>query len=141
MSNSKKISEYTVKALASNFWDIVTSGSHGDSAKHLFLNPGILLPSGKWIDLEQHQEMHRRLKNESHEWIDSKLAILGGDERHFQFNGHVLWQATIIDSGEIVKAKIGETWILELTDEMKLKWTLYWSSSCELMPESAQFEA
>ena len=135
------ISEKAVKQLASRFWAIVTSGVDGNAANSYFINPGILLPTGEWIDLESHQVMHRSLCDESHEWLNLNIKQLPGDKQRALAKGRLQWEASIKHcKTERIKAIVEETWMLEFCEEKGLRWTLYWSDALELLPGSAIFK-
>ena len=131
-----------VKVLAHEFWEIVKSGAHGSTAEHLFVNPGLLMPTGEWIDLESHQAMHRSLCDERHDWIELEVEPLPSDgTERVLARGTVHWEASLVDGtpGRII-SDVEETWVIELGKDGKLRWTLYWSSALSLASDSVQFE-
>lgn len=131
-----------VKELAHEFWEIVKSGAHGSAAEYLFINPGLLLPTGEWMDLESHQAMHRALCDESHNWIELDVTPLPSDDlERVLARGTVHWEASLENGkpGRVI-SDVGETWVIERGEDGKLRWTLYWSSTLALAPESVAFE-
>lgn len=128
-----------IKDLGHTFWSIVRSGVQGGKAEHLFLHKGILAPNGAWLLLEPHQELHRKLCDEVHEWKgDSTLQVLSEQPERVQFNGVVHWEATIKSSGERIVSNVGEQWIVERCQDGKLRWVLYWSNAFTYAEGSAE---
>jgi len=124
------ITEQEIKSLGKEFWAIVRSGVHGDEAKHLFINPGVLAPNGAWLQLEPHQEIHRGLSDEIHEWMDTcSIKQLSNDPERVQFNGTVHWEATCNKTGKRIISQVGEQWIVERCADGQLRFANYWSNS------------
>ncbi len=135
------ILEQDVKDLAARFWAIVTSGANGKEANSYFINPGILLPTGEWIDLESHQVLHRSLCDECHKWLDLNIKQLSGEKQRALAKGRLHWEASFKErKTERIKAIVEETWMLEYSVNKGLRWTLYWSETLELLPGSAIFK-
>ena len=132
------ITEQDIKTLGHDFWKIVRSGVDGSEAKHLFINPGILAPNGAWLELEPHQELHRGLSDEVHQWHDAcTITVLSENPERVQFNGTVHWESTIKSSGERIVSEVGEQWIVERCEDGQLRFTNYWSNSFEYADGSA----
>jgi hypothetical protein len=128
-----------IKSLGHEFWTIVRSGVHGSEAEHLFINPGVLAPCGEWIPLEPHQELHRNLSDEVHEWVgDSSIQVLSENPERVQFNGVVHWEATVKETGDRIVSEVGEQWIIERCEDGNLRWTSYWSNSFTYADGSAE---
>lgn len=137
------ISRDEVRELAETFWAFVRSGADGREAEHMFLNPGILIPSGEWMPLEAHQAMHRTLCDEVHVWNDDLVLTPLSDapERVLAvFSVH--WEASHADGrpGRI-DSEISERWVIERGDDGALRWVLYWSDGFKGNPGSASLDA
>ena len=128
-----------VKELGHSFWSIVRSGVHGSEAEHLFINPGILAPNGAWIELEPHQELHRALCDEVHEWVGGlTVTVLSESPERVQVDGVVHWEATIRENGKRIVSEVGEQWVIERCSDGNLRWTNYWSNSFAYAAGSAE---
>ncbi len=138
---SSMITEQEIKDLGHAFWKIVRSGVHGSNAEHLFVNSGVLAPNGAWLDLEAHQELHRSLSDEIHEWVgELTLKQISENPERVQANGTVHWESTVIESGERIIAEVGEQWMIERSVDGKLQWTNYWSNSFKYEDGSATLD-
>jgi len=128
-----------VKALAEEFWNYVKSGQPGDGIRHLFINPGVLLPTGELCDLEQHQDLHRDLCDESHEWITLSVNPVSSDPERVHATGVVAWEASFKDGrpGRI-KTEVTENWYVERCADGQLRWTHYASTLVSLKEGSAE---
>ena len=103
------INEKEIQNLGYDFWKIVKSGVNGSMAEHLFVNPGVLAPNGSWLKLEAHQELHRSLCDEVHEWVgDLSIKVLSENPERVQVNGIVHWEATIKENGNRIVSEVGE---------------------------------
>ncbi|MAZ94040.1 MAG: hypothetical protein CMF58_06420 [Lentimicrobiaceae bacterium] len=133
------INEKEIQNLGYDFWKIVKSGVNGSMAEHLFVNPGVLAPNGSWLKLEAHQELHRSLCDEVHEWVgDLSIKVLSENPERVQVNGIVHWEATIKENGNRIVSEVGEQWIIERGIDRKLRWTNYWSDSFTYAKGSAE---
>ena len=111
-----------VKDLANEFWTYVKSGQHADGIKHLFINPGVLVPSGELMDLEKHQDLHRALCDESHEWLTISVTPIASDPERVRVDGIALWGASFKDGRPgRVNAEVTEYWFIERCEDGKLR--------------------
>ncbi|MBC23163.1 MAG: hypothetical protein CMJ32_04520 [Phycisphaerae bacterium] len=135
------ISQADVERLAIEFWDYVKGGGHGDGIGHLFINPGVLVPSGELIDLESHQEIHRKLCDELHKWIDLEVTPVCDEPERVRVDGVVQWEASFADGRDgRIKAEVTEHWFIQRCDDGKLRWTHYASPVVRFLPDSAPLE-
>ena len=130
-----------VKELADEFWTFVKSGGHGDDIKHLFVNPGVLVPTGELYDLESHQELHRNLCDEDHDWVTISVTPVNENPERVQVEGVVKWEASFADGrpGRI-KTEVTERWFIERCEDGKLRWTHYESSDVHFTEDSAPLD-
>jgi hypothetical protein len=136
------IGQDQVKSLAKSFWADVISGRPGSEMEHYFVGQGhVMVPGGKRLDLEQHQQLHRALTDESHHWESIELMPLATAPEQVYVIGVVAWQASFADgrAGRI-KAAVREQWLLERGDDGALRWVLYRSSDVTFASDSAEME-
>ena len=134
------ITEDEVKARGEAFWDSVKSGIPGAEMEHFFIGQGhVMVPGGKRMDLEQHQQMHRALCDESHSWQSLQVTQVGDHPERAYASAHVAWEASFADGrpGRI-KAAVEEEWLLERAGDGVLRWVPYRSPVVEFTPDSAQ---
>ncbi|MCP4759954.1 MAG: PhzF family phenazine biosynthesis protein [Planctomycetes bacterium] len=126
-----------VKQLGNAFWTVVGRGGDASAAEDLFLQRGLLLPNGAWVDLEAHQALHRPLRDESHDWIDLTVKELCRNPERVLATGTVHWEATVVATGGRIVSDVGEQWVIERGVDGRIRFVHYWSDSITFAEESA----
>ncbi len=122
--------------------------SHGGTASEqaaYFLYPDsriYVTQNGVAFDFEQHQALHSQWINEQHEFGEFSLIQLNEKPYRVRATGTVYWQAenSSRPKPNIIKAVVGEDWILERTPDGEIKFILYISSFLHTLPDSAPLE-
>ena len=136
------ITEDEVKTRGEEFWAAVKSGIPGAEMEHFFIGQGhVMVPGGKRMDLETHQQMHRALCDESHHWQSLQVIQVGDHPERVYASAHVTWEASFADGrpGRI-KTTVEEQWLLERASDGVLRWVHYRSPVVEFTPDSAQLD-
>ncbi len=136
------ITKDEVKARSETFWDAVKSGMPGAEMEHFFIGEGhVMVPDGKRMDLETHQQMHRALCDESHHWQSLQVIQVGDHPERAYAAGQVNWEASFADGRPgRVKAAVEEQWLLERGSDGVLRWVHYRSRVVDFTPDSAPLE-
>lgn len=130
-----------VLALAERFFDAAARGSGTDQAA-CFLDPHArihIVQSGDAIGLEDHAKLHRQWTNERHHFGHFTLAALNTAPERARATGTVYWQAEYRDGPRpnVIRAVVGEDWILERIPSGALRFVLYMNTFHHLLPDSA----
>ena len=101
----------------------------------------VMVPDGKRMDLETHQQMHRALCDESHHRQSLQVVQVGDHPERAYAAGQVNWEASFADGrpGRI-KAAVEEQWLLERGSDGVLRWVHYRSRVVDFAPDSAPLE-
>jgi hypothetical protein len=143
MSHPPIIAVKDVRDLAENWFHGVASGEPGISLARLFRYPDarIHVPDGEAFSLEDHRMLHTRWTAEKHLPGDFDLTSISDTPPRVRAVGTVYWEARYIEappSGpSLIKAVVGEDWIIERRPDGSLCFVLYRSCFFHLLPESA----
>lgn len=146
MSHLQSINVKEVRDLAEEWFHGVAAGETGRSIARLFRYPDVRLhsPDGQAFSLEDHRQLHTRWTAEKHQLGDFHLIPISDTPPRVRAVGTVYWEATCIEApssgSNLIKAVVGEDWIIERRPDSKLCFVLYSSSSFHLLPESAQIQ-
>jgi hypothetical protein len=144
MSHRQSITVREVCALAEDWFHGVASGEPGGSIARLFRYPDarIHVPDGQAFSLEDHRLLHTRWTAEKHLLGDFHLTSISETPPRVRAVGTVYWEARYIDAPSsgppLIKAVVGEDWIIERRPDGRLCFVLYRSSFFHLLPESAR---
>jgi len=144
MSHPKSITVKEVRDLAEDWFHGVASGEAGSSIARLFRYPDarIHTPDGQAFSLEDHRLLHTKWTAEKHLLGDFHLTSISDAPPRVRAVGTVYWEAKYSEAPSsgpsLIKAVVGEDWIIERRPDGKLCFALYGNSFFHLLPESAQ---
>jgi hypothetical protein len=95
--------------------------------------------NGVTFSLEQHYELHTQWINERHEFGHFALTPLNASPERIRATGTVFWQVECKGrpAPNVIKAVVGEDWILERTPSGNLAFVLYLNTFHHTLPDSA----
>ena len=139
------ITEAEVRALGDRFFQTVADGGNAADQAAFFVFPEsriYVMEGGETIGFEQHQRLHRQWTNERHIFGDFNLTLLNGAPERVRATGTVYWEAEYRDRPKpnVIKAVVGEDWIVERTPSGALKFVLYMNLFHHLLPGSAPLQ-
>jgi hypothetical protein len=109
----------------------------------LHTNPRIYVTQGgETIGLEEHERLHRQWTNERHDFGRFTLTVLSTAPERVRATGTVYWEAEYRDRPRpnVIKAVVGEDWIIERSPSGALKFVLYINTFHHLLPDSAPLQ-
>ena len=94
------------------------------------------------FDFEEHYKLHAQWINELHTLGDFSLTPLSASPERVRAIGTVYWQGEYRarPAPNVIKAVVGEDWVLERTPSHELKFVLYMNTFHHLLPDSAPLE-
>jgi hypothetical protein len=144
MSQAQSITVKEVCDLAEDWFHGVASGEPGGSIARLFRYPDarIHVPDGKAFSLEDHRLLHTQWTAERHLLGDFHLTSISDVPPRVRAVGTVYWEAMYSEAPSagpaLVKAVVGEDWIIERRPDGTLCFVLYCNSFFHLLPDSAE---
>jgi hypothetical protein len=134
-----------VRDFGRRFFDAVASGASAAKQAQFFLDPHARIYiawNGATISLEDHETLHAQWINEHHSFGHFDLTPLNASPERVRARGTVYWQAEF--SGRpppnVIKAVVGEDWIIERVASGALKFVLYVNTFHHFLPESAPLD-
>ena len=140
------ITKQEVVELVKRFHDVtmLEKGTAEDQAAFfLHPEPRIFILHGEDISLQQNYEIHQRLVDEVHAVCDQwQITQLSDSPERARAVGAVYWQGRLVDSNEdeLIKAIVGEDWIVQRVPSGELKIALYINSYHHFLPDSAPID-
>jgi hypothetical protein len=133
-----------VRDFGSRWFNTASGGSAADQAA-FFLDPHsriYVLWNGTTFDFEEHRKLHAQWINELHQFGPFTLTPLSASPERVRATGTVYWQAEFAGrpTPNMIKAVIGEDWILERTPSGDLKYVLYMVTSYHTLQDSAALD-
>jgi hypothetical protein len=127
------------------WFDAVASGGSAAAQAAFFLHPNPLiyvLATGVAISLDDHHRVHAQWVDEVYHFGPFNLTVLSTLPSRVRARGTVYWQAEYAGrpAPNVIKAVVGEDWILERTAHGALKFVLYMNGFHHLLPDSAPFD-
>jgi hypothetical protein len=121
---------------------------HGGSPAEqvaFFLHPHAriyVVNTGVTIDFDEHYKLHKQWVNERHLLGDFKLTRLSDAPERVRVTGSVYWEAQDAKRPppNVIKAVVGEDWIVERVPSGELKFVLYMNLFHHLLPDSAPLQ-
>jgi hypothetical protein len=117
---------------------------HGSPAEQatFFADPHsriYVLEGGETIGFEEHYKLHLQWTNERHRFGNFLLTVLKTSPERVRATGQVHWQAEYVSRPppNVIKAVVGEDWIIERMPSGELKYVLYMNTFHHLLPDSA----
>jgi hypothetical protein len=134
-----------VRDFGGRWFDTVMNGGSAADQAEFFLDPNAriyIVWNGATLNLDEHHKLHARWINELHRSGDFTLTALSASPERVRAVGSVYWQAEYKGrpAPNVIKAVVGEDWILERTPSGALKFVLYMNTFHHLLPDSAPLE-
>jgi hypothetical protein len=126
------------------FNTVMNGGSAGDQAA-FFLDRHsriYVLWNGTSIDFEEHQNLHAQWINELHRFGHFELTPLNASPERVRATGTVYWEAEFVGkpAPNVIKAVVGEDWILERRPSGGLRFVLYMNTFHHTLPGSSPLD-
>ena len=123
---------------------VMRGGSPAEQAA-FFLHPHariFIVSSGVTIDLDEHHKLHTQWVNERHELGGFTLTRLSETPERVRAIGTVYWEAQDPKRPppNVIKAVVGEDWIVERIPSGELKFVLYMNLFHHLVSDSAPLQ-
>ena len=134
-----------VRDFGASWFDAVASGASAAEQAQFFLDPQAriyVVWNGVTINLEDHEKLHAQWINERHSFGQFDLTPLNAAPERVRARGTVYWQAEFPGrkAPNMIKAVVGEDWILERAAKGGLKFVLYLNTFHHLLPDSAPLD-
>jgi len=131
-----------VRDLGARWFETVMRGGSAAQQAAFFLDPHArihVVYLGVTIRFEEHEKLHAQWVNEVHRFGDFTVTQLSASPERARAIGTCYWQAEVAGRPppNIIKAVVGEDWIVERTPSGALKFVLYMNTSHHLLPDSA----
>ena len=142
-ASMERIALEEIYHLADEWFHSVASGEPGSSTARLFRYPDarIYVDNGQAFSLDEHCLLHARWTDESHVLGDFRLTPLCDAPPRVRAKGTVYWEARYLEAPsagpDVIKAVVGEDWIVERRPDGKPCFVLYQSIFYHLLPGSA----
>ena len=136
------ITEDDVRDFGRRWFDTVGSGGSAADQAAFFLDPHARIHvvwNGMTFDFEEHHRLHTQWINEAHQFGHFNVTPLNASPERARAIGTVYWQAEFVGrpTPNVIKAVVGEDWILERTASGNLLFVLYMNTFHHTLPDSA----
>jgi hypothetical protein len=134
-----------IRDFGMSFFNAVANGATAAEQAQFFLDPHAriyIVWNGATISLEEHEKLHAQWINEHHAFGNFALTPLNATPERVRTRGTVYWQVEFAGrpAPNVIKAVVGEDWILERAPSGRLKFVLYLNTFHHLLPDSAPLE-
>lgn len=134
-----------VRDFSTKWFDTCMGGGSAADQAAFFLDPHARINvvwNGVTINFDEHYKLHAQWINELAGFGEFHLTPLNSSPERVRAIGSVYWQAEYPGrpAPSVIKAVVGEDWILERTPSGALKFVLYMSTFHHLLPDSAPLE-
>lgn len=134
-----------VRDFGTRFFDAVAGGaSAAEQAQYfLYAHARIYVAwNGATISLKEHETLHAQWINEHHAFGHFDLTELNASPERVRARGTVYWQAEFPERSppKLIKAVVGEDWIVERATSGALKFVLYVNTFHHFLPDSAPLD-
>jgi hypothetical protein len=124
------------------WFDAIMRGASAAEQAVFFLDPHAriyVLWNGMTFSLEEHHRLHTQWINERHELGHFSLTPLNASPERVRAVGTVYWQVEVAGrpAPNVIKAVVGEDWIIERRPSGDLMFVLYMNSFHHTLPDSA----
>jgi hypothetical protein len=137
------ITKADVISLMNDFHDVtmIRKGTAAEQAA-FFLRPDearVIVPHGEDITMQANYEVHQLLTDEVHVPLDPlDVTMLSDEPERARSAGAVYWEGRSVASPDaVIKAVVGEDWIVERDASGALKIVLYINPFHYFLPDSA----
>ena len=134
-----------VREFGMRFFDAVAGGASAAEQAHVFLDSRTrtyVAWNGATINLNEHETLHAQWINEHHIFGHFDLTELNASPDRVRARGTVYWQAEFPERPppSVIKAVVGEDWIIERAASGELKFVLYVNTFHHFLPDSAPLD-
>jgi hypothetical protein len=134
-----------VVAFADKWFLTVWGGGSAAAQAAFFLDPNAriyVVQGGETISFPEHEKLHRQWTNERHLFGAFNITTLNANPERVRATGTVYWEAQYRDRPppNVIKAVVGEDWIIERIPSGALRFVLYINLFHHLLPDSAPLE-
>jgi hypothetical protein len=134
-----------VQDFGTSWFNAVATGASAAEQAQFFFHPHAriyVIWNGATISLEDHEKLHAQWINEQHRFGHFDLTPLNASPERVRARGTVYWQAEFPDrpAPNVIKAVVGEDWLLERASSGELKFVLYVNTFHHMLPESAPLD-
>lgn len=135
------ITQDEIFAFGDRWFETVTQFGTADEQAEFFAieSPRIYITSsGFSCNMAEHEKLHQQWIDEQHAFGNFNITPLSQKPERVRATGSVYWQATYKNKpDQVIKAVVGEDWIIERIDSGQLKFILYMNNFHHLLPNSA----
>ena len=134
-----------VQDFGTSWFNAVATGASAAEQAQFFFHPHAriyVIWNGATISLEDHEKLHAQWINERHRFGHFDLTPLNVSPERVRARGTVYWQAEFPNrpAPNVIKAVVGEDWLLERATSGELKFVLYINTFHHMLPESAPLD-
>ena len=134
-----------VQDFGTSWFNAVATGASAAEQAQFFFHPHAriyVIWNGATISLEDHEKLHAQWINERHRFGHFDLTPLNASPERVRARGTVYWQAEFPERRQpnVIKAVVGEDWIIERAASGELKFVLYINTFHHMLPESAPLD-
>ncbi len=134
-----------VVAFADKWFLTVWGGGRADAQAAFFLDPHsriYVVQGGETIGFEDHEKLHKQWTDERHLFDGFSITPLNTAPERVRATGTVYWEARYRDRPppNLIKAVVGEDWIIERIPSGALRFVLYMNTFHHLLPDSAPLQ-
>ncbi len=140
------ITKDEVISLMNEFHEVamVRKGTAAEQAA-FFLRPEearVIVPHGEDISMQANYDVHQRLADEVHIPLEPlDVTMVSNEPERARSVGAVYWEGRIVESQDaVIKAVVGEDWIVQRDPSGALKIVLYINSFHYFLPDSAKVD-
>ena len=134
-----------VRVFGTRFLNAVAGGASAGEQAQFFLDAHARIYvawNGATISLKEHEPLHAQWINEHHSFGHFDLTELNASPERVGARGTVYWQAEFPERSppKLIKAVVGEDWIVERAASGALKFVLYVNTFHHFLPDSAPLD-
>ena len=134
-----------VRDFGTSWFNAVASGASAAKQAQFFLDPRSRIYvawNGATISLKDHEKLHAQWIDEYHSFGHFDLMPLNASPERVRARGTVYWQAEFPGrpAPNVIKAVVGEDWIIERATSGDLKFVLYVNIFHHFLPDSAPLD-
>jgi hypothetical protein len=134
-----------VRDFGTRFFNAVANGASAAEQAQFFIDPHARIYvawNGATISFKDHETLHAQWINEHHSFGHFDLTPLNASPERVRARGTVYWQAEFPERPQpnVIKAVVGEDWIIERAASGELKFVLYINTFHHFLPDSASLD-
>jgi hypothetical protein len=134
-----------IRDFGASWFNAVAKGASAAEQAQFFLDPHAriyIVWNGATLNLQDHEKLHAQWINEHHGFGHFELTPLNTTPERVRAIGTVYWQVEFAGrpAPNVIKAVVGEDWIIERAPCGNLKFVLYLNTFHHLLPDSAPLD-